>query len=44
MDVLVDDSLVPLWIHGLLGIFGPSLVVRAETEVFGKTLELVNPA
>lgn len=27
MNVLVDDGLVPLWVHGFLGVPGPPLVI-----------------
>lgn len=30
MNVLVDDRLVPLWIHGLLGVPGPPLVISTD--------------
>lgn len=47
VDVLVDDSLVPLWIHGLLSVLGPSLVIGTETRegaVVSKTSTFLSPA
>lgn len=32
MNVLVDDSLIPFWVHGLLGILGPSLVISTDNS------------
>lgn len=30
MNVLVDDGLVPFWVHGLLGVPGPSFVISTD--------------
>lgn len=32
VDVLVDDGLIPLWVRGLLGILGPSLVISTDNS------------
>lgn len=42
MDVLIDDSLIPFWVHGLLGILGSSLVISTVHDIQNDWLS-VNP-
>lgn len=42
MNVLVDDSLIPFWVHGLLGILGPSLVISTDNSWHSEWLVVNN--
>lgn len=42
MNVLVDNSLVPLWVHGLLGIPGPSFVISTVKWGYAEILTVSN--